>query len=230
MFPMPAMLRWSSSASPKPRVWSSWRRRTRKPRSSSSGASTSGPSAASRRSKRVRDSVISSSTGPSNSTTSCWSVRITSQARRGERRQRCPRRYTPHWPVMRRCECRVRSPSKRMNRCLPRASTARTGRPSRRSGQRSIAWRGCGVSIETIGFPTRASPTRRAAEWMVSPSGTLARLRDDRERLVECGIDRAFRAAKRVGAPVASTSAAAAVRPRAYAGRRRAPRAAASAA
>src|SRR4051794_1556080 len=77
---------------------------------------------------------------------------------------------------MRRCECSVRSPSKRMNRCLPRASTARTPRPSRRSGQRSIVWRGWGVSIATIGLPTNAAPTRRAAEWMVSPSGTRPNL------------------------------------------------------
>ena len=43
-------------------------------------------------SKRVRESVTSSSTGPSNCTTSCSGVRITSHARRGERRQRSPRR------------------------------------------------------------------------------------------------------------------------------------------
>ena len=60
------------------------RRRRRKRRSSNSSASTSGPSAARRRSKRVRESVISSSTGPSNCTTSCSSVRITSQARRAD--------------------------------------------------------------------------------------------------------------------------------------------------
>ena len=171
-FPIPAMLRWSSSASPIPRVGSSSRRRRMNAVSSSSAARMSGPSAARRRSKRVRLSVISSSTGPSNSTTSCSDVRITSHARRGERCQRRPRSYTPQAPPMRRCEWSVRSPSNRMKRCLPWASTLRTGRPSRRSGQRSIACRGCGVSIETISRPTSAAPTLRAAAWIVSPSGT----------------------------------------------------------
>ena len=42
-----------------------------------------GPSPAMRWSKRVRESVVSSSTGPSNCTTSCSGVRMTSHARRG---------------------------------------------------------------------------------------------------------------------------------------------------
>src|SRR5688500_1132415 len=77
---------------------------------------------------------------------------------------------------MRRCECSVRPPPKRRNRCLPCASTARTERPARRSGQRSIAWRGWGDSTETISLPRRAAPTVPAAAWMVSPSGTEGRL------------------------------------------------------
>ena len=90
-FPMPATVRWSSSASPIGRVGSSSRRRVRTRRSSSSGARMSGPRPLIRGSWRARASVISSSTGPSNSTTS-WSPRlITSQARRGCRRQRRPR-------------------------------------------------------------------------------------------------------------------------------------------
>ena len=52
------------------RVGSSSRRRRRKRSRSNSGARTSGPSAASCWSKRVRDAVISSRTGPSNWTTS----------------------------------------------------------------------------------------------------------------------------------------------------------------
>src|SRR6185503_6855177 len=75
-------------------------------------------------------------------------------------------------PPIRRCEWSVRSPPKRRKRCLPCASTLSTSRPARRSGQRSIAWRGCGVSIATTSLPTRAAPTRRAAAWIVSPSGT----------------------------------------------------------
>ena len=40
--------------------------------------------------------------------------------------------YTPHTPTIPRCECSTRSPSNRMNRCLPWVSTLRTARPSRR--------------------------------------------------------------------------------------------------
>ena len=100
------------------------------PLSSNSSARMSGPSRAIRWSKRERESVISSSTGPPNCTTSCSAVRITSQARLGAFPQRCPRRYTPHQPFMRRCEWSVRSPSKRMKRCLPFESTARTAAPA----------------------------------------------------------------------------------------------------
>ena len=58
---------------------------------SNSAPRMSGPRPAIRGSRRVRESVISSSTGPSNSTTSCSPRRITSQARRACRRQRRPR-------------------------------------------------------------------------------------------------------------------------------------------
>src|SRR4051794_14696186 len=93
---------------------------------------------------------------------------------------------------MRRCECSVRSPSKRTNRCLPWASTLRTPRPWSRSGQRSAAWRGCGVSIETISLPTSAARSRLAAWWMVSPSGTRPRLGAESEparALAEAELD-----------------------------------------
>ena len=86
MFPMPATLRWSSSASPiaarlvvvAQAARGSGARRSRRPSDVRAERRQA-------RSKRVRESVISSSTGPSNSTTSCSAVRITSQARRGER-------------------------------------------------------------------------------------------------------------------------------------------------
>ena len=99
-----------------------------------------GPRPAIRWSKRVRESVISSSTGPSNCTTSP-SPRAQDEPRpaaasgaSAARACRCPTT-----PVMRRCEWIVRPPSKRRNRCLPCASTARTARPASRSGQRSRA-------------------------------------------------------------------------------------------
>ena len=143
----------------------------------SSPASTSGPSTARRRSKRVRDSVISSSTGPSNSTTSCSSVRITSQARRGERPQRRPCRYTPHQPVMRRWECSVRSPSKRMKQVLAvRVHGARPAGP--RAARASGPWRGAAAASRSrrSACPPARAPTRRAAAWMVSPSGMPLRV------------------------------------------------------
>ncbi len=84
----------------------------------------------------------------------CW---------RGERRQRCPLRYVPHDPVIRRCEWIVSPPSKRRNRCLPWASTDCTTRPSRRSGQRSIRKRGCGVATSSGTWPWRIGRIRLAA-------------------------------------------------------------------
>ena len=51
------------------------------------------------------------------------------------------------------------------------------GRAVRRSAQRSFAWRGWGISIDLISLPTSAAPTRRAARWMLSPSGMAGRLR-----------------------------------------------------
>ena len=109
-------------------------------------------------------SVISSSTGPSNCTTS-W-------RRRAGYEPRAPRRAapaapllvrSPQAPVIRRWLWSVRSPSKRMNRCLPWVSTARTSRPASRSGQRSAAWRRCGVTISSGTRPTRTGRMRFAA-------------------------------------------------------------------
>ena len=69
--PMPATVRWSSSASPIARVGSSSRRRRRiAPLVELAARGCPGPRPAIRWSSRVRESVISSSTGPSNCTTS----------------------------------------------------------------------------------------------------------------------------------------------------------------
>ena len=116
---------------------------------SNSAASRSGPSAASRWSNRVRPSVMSSSSGPSNSTTSVAPARSTSHARDDERPQRRPPAYTPHTPLIPRCEWITRSPSNRRNRCLPCVSMLVTVRPASRCGQRSSPWRGCGVRISS---------------------------------------------------------------------------------
>ena len=68
---------------------------------------------------------------------------------------------TPPGPPMRRCEWSVRSPSKRRNRCLPWASTERTPRPCRRSGQRSSM---CGAAASRSSrSASRRERRRRAA-------------------------------------------------------------------
>ena len=59
---------------------------------------------------------------------------------------------------MRRCEWIVSPPSKRRNRCLPWASTDRTARPARRSGQRSRPKRGCGVASSSGTCPSSTGP------------------------------------------------------------------------
>src|SRR4051794_20704632 len=65
----------------------------------------------------------------------------------------------------------TRSPSKRMKRFLPWASTASTRRPARRSGQRSRPKRGCTVAISSGTRPASTGRMRLAAWWIVSPSG-----------------------------------------------------------
>src|SRR6478609_7392465 len=82
---------------------------------------------------------------------------------------------------MRRCEWIVSPPSKRIIRCLPCASTARTPRPASFSGQWSLPKRGWGVSIDSISWPTSAPPTRFAAVRIVSPSGMARPLRRQRQ-------------------------------------------------
>ena len=163
MLPIPAIVRWSSSASPKARVGSSSRIRRITSASSRCSPITSGPRAASCGSIRLRDSVSSSSSGPSNCTTSCPPARITSHARRGARRQRSPAACTAQAPLIRRCECSTRSPSKCSSRCLPRASTRRSARPARRSGQRSASWRRWGVRISSGTRPSSTARMRLAA-------------------------------------------------------------------
>ena len=115
-----------------------------------------------RRSKRARDSVISSSTGPSNCTTSMSPRRSTSHARRGARGQREPRATTRQEPVIRRWEWISSPPSKCTNRCLPWASTAVTARPASFSGQRSRPKRGCGV-VSSGTWPASTGRMRLAA-------------------------------------------------------------------
>src|SRR3954469_15876000 len=74
----------------------------------------------------------------------------------------------------------TRSPSKRMKRFLPCASTASTGRPPSRSAQPSRPKRGCGVAISSGTRPASTGRMRLAALWIVSPSG-IQQLRAERQ-------------------------------------------------
>ena len=76
---------------------------------------------------------------------------------------------------MRRCECSVRSPSKRTNRCLPCASTERTAA----TGQALRPAVGLVARMrreDLLGtrWSSSTARTRRAALWIVSPSGIAA--------------------------------------------------------
>ena len=98
-----------------PRRSRAWGRRraggARNRSESNSSARMSGPSAASRWSKRARLSVISSSTGPSNCDHLGGRARAApARPRAASGRQRRPGGYTPQAPVMRRCEWSTRSP------------------------------------------------------------------------------------------------------------------------
>ena len=138
-------------------------------RSSNSRPRMSGPErrrAAGR--SRVRDSVSSSSTGPSNCTTSRPAARSTSHARRGAAAPALARARTmPHEPVIRRCECSVRSPSKRRNRCLPCASTD-VDRAAREPLGPAVAARSagaaCAISSGTRPCEDRADAVRRVVD------------------------------------------------------------------
>ena len=129
--------------------------------------------------------MSSSSTGPSNSTTSC----VAAADRRARRGAGCgasaPRaRRCPTSPVIRRWECSVRPPSKRRNRCLPSASTLVTARPASRSGQRSRAAPRMRRAdrVRHVSLEQRADPVRRVVDgvafghalWERSGSGYVA--------------------------------------------------------
>ncbi len=68
---------------------------------------------------------------------------------------------------MRRWLCRVRPPSKRARRCLPRGVTSRVTRPVRSA----VAKRGTRRSLRVSSRPARAACRRVAARRMLSPSG-----------------------------------------------------------
>ena len=136
------------------------------------------PSFASRRSKRTRLAVISSSTGPLSWATTLSPRRIGARwrAASGQSASR-----TRHLPLMRRCEWIVRPLSKRRNRCLPCASTEVTAWPASFSGQRSRPKRGCGVSIASGTCPRApAGSCSRCGGWCrLQALGPVSWRRDD---------------------------------------------------
>ena len=79
--------------------------------------------------RRARDRATRAP-GPPNCTAQVAFAVSASQALRGERAHACPSAYTCQAPVMRRCEWRMRPLSKPASRCLPRASTDSSTRPS----------------------------------------------------------------------------------------------------
>ena len=147
-----------AAASPIGRVGSSRAAAPGSGRSRTRAPSTSGPSAARRRSKRERASVISSSSGPSNCTTSRpprGAPATPGAASAASARRRVD---TPQAPVIRRCECSTRSPSKRRNRCLPCVSIRSTARPRAAGASGPARAARCGVAISS---GTRPSSTGR---------------------------------------------------------------------
>ena len=173
MFPIPATLRWSSSASPNgPRLvvvaqppQERGRGRTRPP-----ARRARAPPAAGRTACAPRSSARAA--GPSNSTTSVSPTRRTSHARRGDRPQRRPARSRPRHPVIPRCEWITSRPRTRGTGACRACRRVATARPSSRSAQRSSACRGCGVRISSGTRPTSTGRIRFAAYAIVSPSGT----------------------------------------------------------
>ena len=157
--PIPATSRWSSSASPSSRLWCSLRRFATIPAKSGGSARMSGP-----RRRALR--LVSSSTGPFQSTASRLAPVSTSQ---GLPCFWAPRSTTCQRPLMRRWLRSTRPPSKLSSRFFPTASTASSLRPSRRSAASTEAARGWGVSTVTRS-PTSAC-SLRAARWSESPSG-----------------------------------------------------------
>ncbi len=165
-FPIPAMTRWSSRTSPIGRAGSCARRRAMNRSGSNLSPRTSCPSAASRGSRagatvrhQLEHRTVELHDLPS-------APAHEEPRTAGERLQRSPSRWMLQAPVILRCECSVIPPSKRRNRCLPWASTARIERPARSSGQRSagVPRMRRGELIGDMSRERRADPLRRVMD------------------------------------------------------------------
>ena len=160
----PAIVRWSSSASPIERVGSSARRRAQelgarraRARGCRGRASPGGG--------RSACATRSAARAPARRTGRPRRRRCAGPARRGDaaRRQRWPSRYVPQDPVIRRCEWIARSPSKRTKRCLPCASTLRDGAAGELLGPALAAQARVGVRDLRDRGPSTSGRIRRAA-------------------------------------------------------------------
>ena len=181
MLPIPAMLRWSSSASPIARV----RVVVAQARAGSARHRTLGehvgpqPRRAADRSG-ARLSVSNSSTGPSNSTTSCPPRSQHEPRPRGDRCQRSPGAYTPHEPVIRRWEWSTSRPRTARTGSCRACRHAVIALPRRRGGHRSRPCEprcpraGAGITISSGTRPSSTGRIRVAAHRIVSPSGKRA--------------------------------------------------------
>ena len=162
--PMPAMTRWSSSASPIGRVGSSVRSRRRNACSSSSGARMSGPRPAIRWSKRVRLSVISSSTGPLIWATSLSPLRMISHVLRGVGQSGVAHAPLAGHPQVRVDHERVLEADEQV--LAVGVDAPSPPGPAAARGQRSRPKRGCGVSIASghAALQHRPDPVRRVVD------------------------------------------------------------------
>ena len=163
--PIPAMIRWSISASPIGRVGSSSRSRRRNACSSSSGARMSGPrpamplvEAGALVGHQLEHRAVD--LGDERSPR-----RIISHVLRGRAASRASR--TRHLPVMRRCEWIASPFSKRRNRCLPCASTLVHGLalPGARASGRGRSAGAASRSRPALGPPAPAGSGSPRSGW-----------------------------------------------------------------
>ena len=159
-FPIPAIVRWSSSASPIGRVGSSSRSRRRKRASSSSGARMSGPEAG--------DPLVEARARLGHQLEhrpvelhdlARRRAQDRSQARRGERGQRAPASSTRQDPVMRRCEWIVEAALEAQEQVLAVGVDARAPRARQALGP-AVARRSAGAACASSSGTWPASTGR----------------------------------------------------------------------
>ena len=160
--PIPAIVRWSSSASPIGRVGSSSRSRRRKRAASNSGARMSGPSWASCWSMRVRELGHQLQ----HRALELRPPRARRAAARARRRAPAPRAAVEHAPRARHAQVRVDRElaleAQEQVLAVRVDRSSRRGRPGARAS-RARPKRGCGVAISSGTWPARTGRMRFAA-------------------------------------------------------------------